>query len=178
MRSAKHLLEKCARDGTDTYAALLNLCNTPREGLPSPAQRLFSRRTRAFIPMTKAMCVSKVELRVHRVLTQARRRGKAYYDKLARPLPTLRPGETVRMQTQRGYDRLATVLGPAPQPITNRLGLVMPRTPGTGAICFRCLRPMPVSRQRGTCLLPLRLPGRLAHNRQPWYQKWRGISSL
>lgn len=29
VRSAKHLLEKCARDGTDTDAALLSLRNTP-----------------------------------------------------------------------------------------------------------------------------------------------------
>lgn len=116
VRSAKNLLERCARDGTDTDAALLNLRNTPREGLPSPAQRLFSRRTRAFIPMAKAMYMLKVELHVHRALTRARQRGKAYYDKSARPLPTLHPGKTVRMQTQRGYDRLATVIGPALQP--------------------------------------------------------------
>lgn len=79
-------------------------------------QRLFSQCTRAFIPMTKAMYMPKVELHVHRALTQARRREKAYYGKSARPLPTLQPGETVRIQTQRSYDRLATVLGPATQP--------------------------------------------------------------
>lgn len=121
VRSAKNLLKKCARNGTDTDVALLNLRNTPREGLPSPAQCLFSRRTRAFIPMAKAMYMPKVEMHVHRALTQARRRGKAFYDKSARPLPALRPGETVRMQTQRGYDRLATVLGPAPQPNSHQV---------------------------------------------------------
>ncbi|KAJ8365224.1 hypothetical protein SKAU_G00140550 [Synaphobranchus kaupii] len=116
VRSAKHLLEKCARDGADIDAALLSLRNTPRNGLPSPAQRLLSRRTRAFIPMTKAMYSPKVETQVQRALTQARQRGKAYYDKSARPLAPLRAGQTVRMQTQRGHDRLAMVLGTAPQP--------------------------------------------------------------
>lgn len=115
VRSAKHLMEKCARDGTDIDAALLSLCNTPIDGLPSPAQRLLSRCTRAFIPMTKAMYSPKVEVHVQTALTQARQRRKDY-DKSARPLAPLRPGQTVRMQTQRGYDRLATVIGTAPQP--------------------------------------------------------------
>ncbi len=53
--SAKHLLEKCAHDGTDVYVALLNLHNIPRDGLPSPAQCLLSRCTKTLIPMTKAM---------------------------------------------------------------------------------------------------------------------------
>lgn len=116
VRSAKHMLEKCARDGTDIYAALLNLRNTPRDGLPSPAQRLFSRRTKALIPMTKAMYVPKVETQIQVALTQARQRGKAHYDRSAAPLGPLQTGQTVRMQTTRGYDRLATVLGRAPQP--------------------------------------------------------------
>ena len=111
VRSAKHLLEKCARDGTDIDAALLSLRNMPMDGLPSPAQSLLSRRTRAFIPMTKAMYSPEVDTQVQMALTQVRRRGKAYYDKSARPLAPLRAGQTVRMQTKRGHDRLATVLG-------------------------------------------------------------------
>ncbi len=43
VRSAKHLLEKCYRDHTDIRAALLHVRNLPRDGLPSSAQRLFSR---------------------------------------------------------------------------------------------------------------------------------------
>lgn len=39
VRSAKHLLEKCYRDHTDIRAALLQVSNLPRDGLPSPAQR-------------------------------------------------------------------------------------------------------------------------------------------
>lgn len=114
--SAKHLLEKCARDGTDIDAALLSLRNMPRDKLPLPAQCLLSRRTRAFIPMTKARYSPRGETQVQVALTQARERGKAYYDKSARPLAPLQAGQTVRMQTQKGHDRLATVLGTAPQP--------------------------------------------------------------
>lgn len=120
VRSAKHLLEKCARDGTDRDAALLSLCNMPRDGLPSPAQRLLSWRTRAFIPMTKAMYSPRVETQVKKALTQARQRRRAYYNKSARPLAPLRAEQTVRMQTQRGHDRLATVLEQHHNPTVTR----------------------------------------------------------
>lgn len=116
VRSAKHLLEKCARDGTDVYAALLSLRNIPRDGLPSPAQRLLSRRTKTLIPMTKAMYMPKVETQVKEALTHARKKGKSCYDRSAKPLTSLHAGQTVRLQTNRGYDRLATVIGRASQP--------------------------------------------------------------
>lgn len=51
VRSAKDLLEKCKRDGTDINLAWLNQRNTPRdEILGSPAQRLMSRRLKSTIP--------------------------------------------------------------------------------------------------------------------------------
>uniref|UniRef100_A0A671RKY6 Uncharacterized protein n=1 Tax=Sinocyclocheilus anshuiensis TaxID=1608454 RepID=A0A671RKY6_9TELE len=68
VRSAKHLLEKCARDGSDVYAALLNLRNTPRDGLPSPAQRLLSRRTRSLIPLVPSQLTPRVESNVQAAL--------------------------------------------------------------------------------------------------------------
>ncbi len=55
VRSAKHLLEKCYRDHTDIRAALLHVRDLPRDGLPSSAQRLFSRQTRTFLSVTKPM---------------------------------------------------------------------------------------------------------------------------
>ena len=51
VRSAKELLEKCKKDGTDINLALLNQRNTPRdEVLGSPAQRLMPRRLKSTIP--------------------------------------------------------------------------------------------------------------------------------
>lgn len=108
VRLAKHLLEKYARDGTDVYVALFNLRNTTRDGV--------SRRTKTLIPMAKAMYVPKVQTQVQVALTQARQRNKAHYDKSATRLQPLQAGNTVRMQTTRGYDRLTTVIGTASQP--------------------------------------------------------------
>ncbi|KAL1259036.1 hypothetical protein QQF64_009613 [Cirrhinus molitorella] len=116
VRSAKHLLEKCARDGSDIYAALLNLRNTPRDGLPSPAQRLLSRRTRSLIPMVPSQLTPRVEPDVQAALFTLRQKGKTSHDKSARRLSPLEPGQTVRMETTCGFDKLATVSGKALQP--------------------------------------------------------------
>ncbi len=43
-------------------------------------------------------------------------RGKDCYDRNAHQLLALKPGQTVRMQTARGFDRLTIVNSPAEQP--------------------------------------------------------------
>ncbi|KAA0717157.1 GTPase-activating Rap/Ran-GAP domain-like protein 3 [Triplophysa tibetana] len=106
VHSAKHLLEKCACDGTDVYVALLNRRNIPRDGLHSPVQCVLSRCTKTLIPMTKAMFVPK---------TRIRRRGKGHYDRLARPLTPI-ASRAYGEDADRGYDRVAKVTGRAPQP--------------------------------------------------------------
>uniref|UniRef100_A0A672MIM7 Integrase catalytic domain-containing protein n=1 Tax=Sinocyclocheilus grahami TaxID=75366 RepID=A0A672MIM7_SINGR len=116
VRSAKHLLEKCARDGSDVYAVLLNLRNTPRDGLPSPAQCLLSRRTRSLIPLVPSQLTPRVESNVQAALFALRQKGKRSHDKSARCLSPLEPGQTVRMETTCGFDKLATVSGKALQP--------------------------------------------------------------
>ncbi|ROK31190.1 hypothetical protein DPX16_4141 [Anabarilius grahami] len=98
------------------YAALLNLRNTPRDGMPSPAQRLLSRRTRSLIPMVPSQLTPRVETDVQTALFTLRQKGKISHDKSARRLSPLEPGQTVRMETTRGFDRLATVSGKALQP--------------------------------------------------------------
>lgn len=72
--------------------------------------------TKTLIPMTKAMYVPKVETQFQAALTLTRQRGKTHYDRSARPLASLQAGQTVRIQTDRGYGRLGTVIGRAPQP--------------------------------------------------------------
>lgn len=115
VRSAKHLLEKCACDGSDIYAAFLNLCNTPRDGLASPAQRLLSRRTRSLIPMVPSPLTPRVEPNSQAALFALRQKGKKNHDKSARCLSPLEPGQTVRMETTCGIDTLAMISGKALQ---------------------------------------------------------------
>ena len=50
---AKRMLRKCKASREDPYLGLLNIRNTPSEGMAtSPAQRLFGRRTKTLLPTT------------------------------------------------------------------------------------------------------------------------------
>ena len=121
VQSAKGILEKTKRDGSDPYLALLNLRNTPHDSeLGSPAQRLKSRRLKCAVPTGKSLLNPHVKPPniVKRALTCVRKKKKACYDKNARtkPLPVLEPNQVVRMQTPKGYDRLGQVVKIADSP--------------------------------------------------------------
>ena len=56
MQTAKQLIKKCREDKSNVYLALLNLQNTPcKEGVGSPAQRLFWRITKTLLPMSNKL---------------------------------------------------------------------------------------------------------------------------
>jgi hypothetical protein len=56
VKIAKRLMKKCKRSGDDPYLALINLRNTPTEGVgSSPVQRLFGRRTKGDLPMAQTL---------------------------------------------------------------------------------------------------------------------------
>ena len=119
VQSAKDLLEKCRRDNSDPYIALLNQRNTPRDDiLGSPSQRLMARRTKTPLPTTGKLLQPKVidPQKIHDQLTLKRSQQKKYYDKSAKPLPPLHRGDTVRLQSPQGYNQLGTVLSPSTQP--------------------------------------------------------------
>lgn len=112
VRSAKQLMEKSHRDGTDVFLNLLNLRNTPRdETLGSSAQRLLSRQTRSAIPVNSKLLepAPKQAEQVAAQLFKKRMAQKRYYDISSSPLQPLAEGQVVRMQTPKGYDRLGTV---------------------------------------------------------------------
>uniref|UniRef100_A0A3B3Q848 Integrase catalytic domain-containing protein n=1 Tax=Paramormyrops kingsleyae TaxID=1676925 RepID=A0A3B3Q848_9TELE len=112
VRSAKQLMEKSHRDGTDVFLNLLNLRNIPRDPtLGSPAQRLLSRQTRSTIPVNSKLLAPspKHAQQVTAQLFHKRMTQKRYYDASSCPLPPLTEGQVVRMQTPKGYNHLGTV---------------------------------------------------------------------
>ena len=61
VKAAKTLMKKALDSKTDPYLALLELRNIPGEKVKSsPAQRLFGRRTRTSVPVTKALLKPKI----------------------------------------------------------------------------------------------------------------------
>ena len=93
VKSAKHMIKKALKSGTDTAQALLEQRNTPRQdtGL-SPAEMMFGRKTRSFIPMKKTAKPPKE-------ITQKRQKCKdsvkRCYDRKASDLKKLRIGQRV-----------------------------------------------------------------------------------
>lgn len=119
VQSAKQLLEKTKRDGSDIFMNILNHRNTPRDStLGSSAQRLLSRRTRTIIPMTEASLRSEIPdpQKIQHKLSEKRQQRKKYYDKSAKPLSFLRQGDRVRMQTAKGFDRPGVIKETCKQP--------------------------------------------------------------
>uniref|UniRef100_A0A1B0FV45 Integrase catalytic domain-containing protein n=1 Tax=Lutzomyia longipalpis TaxID=7200 RepID=A0A1B0FV45_LUTLO len=98
VQTAKNLLKKCQEDGQDVKMALLLSRNTPGEGLRSPAERLFSRKTR------NPLCVNRTLLKPDIVndnterLQEKRDAQKEYADIGARDFQELPEGTRVRVQ--------------------------------------------------------------------------------
>ena len=76
----------------------------------SPAQRLMSRRTRTTLPTSTKLLKSKPLSTIHsqKRLQMARQRQKNH-DKTARDQRPRRPNEVVRLQTDKGFKKLAVV---------------------------------------------------------------------
>ena len=105
MKIAKRILRKSQSSGEDTYIALLNLRNTPTEGLNnSPTQKLFGRRTKSMMPTAEA------NLRPGYIDPSREGELKVYRPALTAPsgrrdLKRLHIGDTVRMQPIRTGER-------------------------------------------------------------------------
>ena len=111
VKQVKQLLEKSKKDGSNFMLGLLNLRNTPRELMGSPAQRLMSRLTRTTLPTSTKLLKPKPLSTIHtqKRLQMARQRQKKYHDKTARDQRPPRPNEVVRLQTDKGFKKLAVV---------------------------------------------------------------------
>ena len=104
MKQAKKILLKCSKTGSDAFFALLDHRNTPPASMQiSPAQRLFSRRTRSLLPMTAALFKpsNSDEDVTHTKLHRRQQQQAKYYNRGARDLQPLEPGHTVRVEPWR-----------------------------------------------------------------------------
>ena len=101
LKTAKRILKKSIRAGTDTYLAVLDYRNTPTEGMTtSPAQRLMSRRTKTLLPTTQSLLLPRtINLESEKKELRQRQQAQAkYYNRSAKDLPSLSEGDVVRMK--------------------------------------------------------------------------------
>ena len=102
VKAAKSMLRKCKLSQSDPYMALLEIRNTPQQGMESsPAQRLHSRRTRTLLPTTAKLLAprgeSYLEFDKRKIQEQKNAQAKQF-NKTAKDLPCLEEGDIVRMQ--------------------------------------------------------------------------------
>ena len=102
VKGAKKLLRKCKSSGSDVFLALLNHRNTPPTGVQiSPAQHLFSRRTRGLLPMTASLLAPQAipgNKLCRARLEQCKERQAYYYNRGASDLDPLQRRDTVRLK--------------------------------------------------------------------------------
>ena len=102
VKVVKKVFKKAHRDNKDPWLALLDQRNTPTQGVgSSPAQRLMSRRTRTFLPISANLLYPKVEEGVTKKLKVKRQKAKSYHDRSSIVLPELEIGQEVRVAGQR-----------------------------------------------------------------------------
>ena len=107
VQTAKKLLLKAKDDDKDPYLSLLDYRNTPRSDLlGSPAQRLMGRRTKTLLPTSSKLLEPKViKTKVVRSELQVeKQRQKEYYDRNAKQLPVLQPGQNIQVQMGKKWE--------------------------------------------------------------------------
>ncbi len=98
-------MQKPKHTHIDPLLGLLNFCNIPRDcQFGSPSHRLLSRRTRTTIPISEKQ------------LKKKRNQQKKYYDKTAKDHDKLKANQVVRLETDKGFDRVGVVKGIADKP--------------------------------------------------------------
>ena len=100
MKIVKTLLRKAEKTKLSPYEALLDQHNTPTAGMTtSPAQRFLNRRTRTEVPM-KATLTPEIAETLLAEKTTKHQKSQAYYDRTAKDLNELNPGDTVRVMPE------------------------------------------------------------------------------
>ena len=99
VKMAKNIMKKARLAGTDPNLSLLDYRNTPTEGLgSSPAQRLFGRRTKTLVPTSSRLLVPESVHGVPHKLRERKAKQAYYYDRTAKELDRLKPGDLVRVK--------------------------------------------------------------------------------
>ena len=98
VKAAKRILKKTLKTGEDPYLTILNLRNTPQQGIDlSPAQRLMGRRTKTLLPTNANLLRPEhATPEIAEKLKFQQTKQQFYYNKTAKPLRPLQEGDIVR----------------------------------------------------------------------------------
>ena len=101
MKIVKTLLRKAEKTKLSPYEALLDQHNTATAGMTtSPAQRFLNRRTRTEVSMKATLLTPEIAETVLAEKTKKHQKSQAYYDRTAKDVNELKPGDTVRVKPE------------------------------------------------------------------------------
>ena len=101
VQTVKHLLRKAQAENRDFHLALLDFRNSPtNDNVGSPVQHLMGRRTKTLPPTANSLLFPKIvsPTAVKSDCLKQQEHQKQAYDKTARPLSTLQPGDHVHFK--------------------------------------------------------------------------------
>ena len=100
VKDAKKMMKRCIAEKTDPYLGLLNVRNTPTEGInTSPVQRLFGRRTKTVTPTSASRLQPRYDVSDEVAKKEEQRRSNAAtQDRSRKDLRQMRPGEGIWIQ--------------------------------------------------------------------------------
>ena len=116
IQTIKQTMTKAKQSGSDVLMALLSLRTTPIDShLPSPAEILHGRKIRGNLPIKTRLRRDQTDILPR--LEERQTKQKAYHDRHASDLPTLSPGQPIRVQhPNSGRWEPATVVDQRPEP--------------------------------------------------------------
>ena len=98
VKTAKRILTKTKKAGSDPFIALLDHRNTPTQGLStSPSQRLMNRRTRTLLPTSANLLQPRIVDDKAKMKKKVDKQAE-YFNKSSKKLQPLEEGDTVRMK--------------------------------------------------------------------------------
>ena len=131
VKIAKSLMKKCAKSGYNINLALLDYRNTPCKQIGlSPAQRLFSRRTKTLLPTSEKILQPEIPTDVRDKIKRKRQDAKLHYDKKAKEIPELVTGQDVYVKNKNKDGESNWVPGKINKKLTDRSYIV--QTQGDG----------------------------------------------
>ncbi|KAK3088327.1 hypothetical protein FSP39_017653, partial [Pinctada imbricata] len=116
VKVAKQIMRKAKHSKSDPYLAILDYRNTPTQHLGmSPAQRLMNRRTKTLLPTKGELLQSDNNgiAGLQRKFEAAKAKQAEYFNRSSRSLPTLKPGDLVRVKTpDKPWQKGTVISGP------------------------------------------------------------------
>lgn len=107
VRTIKLLLKKASETGTDFHLSLLNYRAASRDGIASPAELLMGRRLNTRLPMhSEKLQTARDNSSDYLQMLRNQLKSKLQYDRHARTLPELHPGDEAILMDNRNRKRV------------------------------------------------------------------------